>query len=66
MGASNLVMEGKSVKCEICDAEVANSEELKAHMEREHTLDERGDEELEKPDMLDEPVPTVPVVPGKT
>ena len=53
------------MKCEICDAEVANSEELKAHMEREHPLDEQGDEDLETPDMLDEPVPTAPVIPGK-
>ena len=35
------------MKCEICNAEVANSEEMKLHMEREHPLDERGDEELE-------------------
>ncbi len=53
------------MKCEICDAEVANSEELKAHMEREHTLEERGDEELEKPDMMDQPLSGAPIVPGK-
>jgi len=55
------------MKCEICDAEVANSEELKAHMEREHTLDERGDddEELEKPDMMEQPLAGAPIVPGK-
>jgi len=53
------------VKCEICDAEVANSEELKAHLEREHTLEERGDEELEKPDMMDQPAEGAPVIPGK-
>jgi len=58
-------MEGKAVKCEICDAEVANSEELKAHLEREHTLEERGDEELEKPDMMDQPAQGAPVIPGK-
>ena len=46
------------MKCSICGADVANSEELKAHMEREHTLEEREDEELEKPDMMEEPVPT--------
>ena len=39
-----------AVKCEVCGTEVANSEELKAHMEREHPLDER-DEELEGPDL---------------
>lgn len=38
------------MKCEVCGTEVANSEELKAHMEREHSLDER-DEELEGPDL---------------
>ena len=42
---------GKTVKCHICEQEFANSEELKAHMERDHTLEERGDEELEAPDM---------------
>lgn len=54
------------MKCEICDAEVANSEEMKAHMEREHPLDERGDdEELEKPDLMDQPNQGAPVIPGK-
>jgi hypothetical protein len=52
------------MKCEICDAEVANSEELKAHMEREHTLDERNDEELESPDLIDQPQ-EAPIIPGK-
>jgi hypothetical protein len=58
-------VEVTAVKCEICDQEVANSEEMKAHMEREHPLGERGDEELEKPDMLEEPEMPAPVVPGK-
>lgn len=53
------------MKCEICNAEVANSEEMKAHMEREHPLDERGDEELEKPDLIDQPLGGAPIVPGK-
>ena len=53
------------MKCEICDQEVANSEEMKAHMEREHPLAERGDEELEKPDMLEEQELPAPIVPGK-
>jgi hypothetical protein len=44
--------EGNAVKCEVCGTEVANSEEMKAHMEREHSLDER-DEELEEPDLMD-------------
>lgn len=53
------------MRCEICDTEVANSEELKAHMEREHPLDERGDEELEKPDLMEDEAPPAPIVPGK-
>jgi hypothetical protein len=40
------------MKCEICEAEVANSEEMEAHMEREHPVADRGDEELETPDRL--------------
>jgi hypothetical protein len=40
------------MKCEVCDAEVANSEEMTLHMEREHPPDERDeDEELEAPDL---------------
>jgi hypothetical protein len=49
------------VKCDICDLEVANSEELKAHKEREHPVAD-GDNELEKPDMMEgqeEPEPVV-------
>ena len=54
------------MKCEICDQEFANSEEMKAHMERDHTLEERGgDEELEKPDMMREQEEHAPIVPGK-
>lgn len=43
------------MKCEICDREFANSEAVKLHMERDHPLDEREDEELEKPDLIEEP-----------
>jgi hypothetical protein len=51
------------MKCEICDREFANSEEVKLHIERDHPLDERGDDELEKPDLIDEPAQEqVPVV----
>lgn len=49
------------MKCDICNEEVANSEELKAHMEREHPKAE-GDSELEEPDMMEgqeEPAPVV-------
>jgi hypothetical protein len=51
-----------TVKCDVCGTEVANSEEMKAHMEREHPLDEREDEELEEPDFVDQPAP---IAPGK-
>ncbi len=54
------------MKCDVCNAEVANSEELKAHMEREHPVGEQGDEELEAPDMLKEAQEKgAPVIPGK-
>jgi len=59
--------EGKTVKCEICDEEVANSVELEKHMEREHPMGQ-GDEDagLEKPDLLEEQESRVaPIVPGK-
>ena len=55
---------GKALKCEICNQEYANSEELKAHMERDHTLEERDDVELEAPDMVDQ-AESAPVIPGK-
>jgi hypothetical protein len=32
------------MKCDVCGEELANSEEVKAHMEREHPLDERGEQ----------------------
>lgn len=48
------------MKCEVCGMEVANSEEMKAHMEREHTLDEREEPELEEPDYADDKAPAVP------
>ena len=53
------------MKCDVCGAEVANSEEMKAHMEREHTLDERDEPELEEPDYADDKVEPAPVIPGK-
>jgi hypothetical protein len=63
--ASDLLREVSAVNCEICNAEVANSEELKAHMEREHPLGEREDEELEKPDLAPDKELAPPVVPGR-
>lgn len=53
------------MKCEICDAEVANSEELNAHKEREHPTGGQNDEELEAPDMLDQSERGATIVPGK-
>ena len=53
------------MKCEICGQDFANSEEIKAHMERDHTLEERGDEELEKPDLMGNEAERAPAVPGK-
>jgi len=53
------------MKCDVCGAEVANSEELKAHMEREHAPNE-GDEELEAPDLIQqEEEAEVPGRPGR-
>ena len=57
-------MEDKTLKCEICNQDFANSEELKAHTERDHTLEERRDAELESPDMIERPE-EAPIVPGK-
>ena len=55
------------MRCEICDQEVANSEEMKAHTEREHSLDERDeDEALEEPAFLDDQSKRAPIIPGKT
>lgn len=54
------------MKCDICDEEFANSEEVKLHKERVHPLDERvsgDDDNLEKPDMMDgEPERPEPIV----
>jgi hypothetical protein len=52
------------VKCEICDEEFANSVELEKHKERVHPIGE-GDDDLEKPDLLEAPEPTAPIIPGE-
>jgi hypothetical protein len=57
-------MEGRTVKCEICDQEFANSVELDKHKEREHPMGE-GDDNLEKPDLLQEEEQPTPIVPGE-
>ena len=41
------------MKCDVCDQEVANSEELQAHKEREHPVTDRDDDGLEMPDQPD-------------
>jgi hypothetical protein len=40
------------VKCDICDQEFANSEEVKRHKEQVHPM---GEEEGEKPDLMERP-----------
>jgi hypothetical protein len=42
------------VKCDLCDQEFANSEEVKRHKEQAHPM---GDEGGEKPDESDMPEP---------
>jgi hypothetical protein len=55
------------MKCEICDRDFPNSEAVQLHMERDHPLGERQYEELEKPDLIEEPVedPATVVRPGR-
>jgi len=40
------------VKCDICDQDFANSEEVKRHKEQMHPM---GEEEGEKPDLMETP-----------
>ena len=51
-GASNLVKEATVMKCDICDQDFANSEEVKRHKEQAHPM---GEEEGEKPDLMQTP-----------
>jgi hypothetical protein len=51
--ASNLVQEGRAVKCDICNQEFANSEEVKRHKEEVHPM---GEENGEKPDLMEKPI----------
>jgi hypothetical protein len=64
-GVQNPEAEGKSVKCDICDEEFANSVELEKHKEREHPMG-HDDDQLEKPDLMPEDSLPAPVVPGKS
>ncbi len=50
--ASNLVQEVCAVKCDICNREFANSEEVKRHKEEVHPM---GEESGEKPDLVEKP-----------
>jgi ribosomal protein S26 len=54
-----------AMQCDICGAEIANSEAMKDHKEREHPMGDQGDEELEAPDMLSGQEQGAPIVPGK-
>jgi hypothetical protein len=45
--------EANVVKCDICDQEFANSEEVKRHKEQAHPMGE--EEEGEKPDLMETP-----------
>ena len=40
------------MKCDICDQDFANSEEVKRHKEQAHPM---GEEEGEKPDLIETP-----------
>jgi hypothetical protein len=40
------------MKCDICGADIKNSEELQTHMERLHPTDEGDTESGERPDLL--------------
>jgi hypothetical protein len=51
LGASNLDQEVSVVKCDICDQEFTNSEEVKRHKEQAHPMGEEG----EKPDLMETP-----------
>jgi hypothetical protein len=43
---------GNVVKCDVCDQEFANSEEVKRHKEQVHPM---GEEDGEKPDLMETP-----------
>jgi hypothetical protein len=52
-GRSNLVQGGHVVKCDVCDQEFANSEEVKRHKEQVHPMGDEKDGET--PDMMERP-----------
>jgi len=49
------------MKCDICDEEFANSEEVKAHKEREHPMGQEDD--IENPETMDEDSGSEPAAP---
>jgi hypothetical protein len=50
------------MKCNVCDQEFANSEDLKRHQEQSHPMGdvEGKDPELEQPDLMENPVVNMP------
>jgi hypothetical protein len=50
------------MKCDICDQEFANSEEVQAHKEREHPMGMQQGEDVENPDLMDKDSESEPVV----
>lgn len=51
------------MRCDICDQEFANSEEVKAHKERDHPMGEPNDAGVEKSDAMKEDSESEPVEP---
>ena len=51
LGASNLVQEVNAVKCDICNQEFANSEEVKAHKEEAHPMGDEKEKEIVESEM---------------
>jgi hypothetical protein len=49
------------MKCDVCGQEFANSEEIKAHKEREHPVGENGNPEVVR-EPVEEPEMPEPVV----
>jgi hypothetical protein len=43
------------VKCDLCDQEVVNSEELKRHKEQAHPMGDGKDPDLNAPDPMQKP-----------
>jgi hypothetical protein len=50
------------MKCDVCGQEFANSEEVKAHKERDHPVGENGGEPEMAPEPVEEPEAPDPVV----